>query len=77
MKSQDRCRYRQRTALVQTETLHVPLPQIERDDVAISAEQQAASTIREAEAPGSESQPALVRRQERLWGQVSFRDRSR
>ena len=60
MKSQDRCRDRERTALVQTETLRVPLPQIEGDDVAISAEQQAPSTIGEAKAPGSESQLAIV-----------------
>ena len=38
MKAQDGCRDRQCAALVQTETLGVPLPEIERHPVTVSAD---------------------------------------
>jgi hypothetical protein len=53
MKSQNRRRDRQRAALVQPEPLSIALPQIERGEVAISAEHETPSPIGETEAAGS------------------------
>jgi hypothetical protein len=52
VKPQNGCRDRQGAALVETETLSVSLPEIERHPVTVSAEQDATAAIRESETPG-------------------------